>query len=120
MKIINKTEFYKLNDGTLYSEYKPCAFFGLKIKQTTLNNYNGEPFDFIYEDLIGNVLCNNTDEFVTTLKEAEQESTSFKLDFDCTERDGLYKEEQLFAIYEREDIIELIKKLNSLWQFQEK
>ena len=116
MKIINKTEFYELPNNTLYSEYEPCAFWGLKIKQKTLflDSQNKEPFDFIYEDLIGNVLSKNSNEFVDILEFAEENKTSFKLDFDCTERDGLFEKEQLFAIYEKEDLTELIKKLNSL------
>ena len=36
------------------------------------------------------------------------------MDFDCTERDGLYEEEQMFAIYEEEDLKCFIQKLNNL------
>ncbi len=33
---------------------------------------------------------------------------SYPLDFNCVSRDGVFKKEQLFAIYEKEDIEALI------------
>ena len=47
-----------------------------------------------------------------SLFEAEEKGNSFKLDFDCGERDGLYEDEELFAVYEKEDIVNFIRKLN--------
>lgn len=111
MKILNKQEFYKLPEGTLYSNYQPCVFSGLKIKQSTI--YDAEkPIDFIFESLIGNIDANDSGHFVDLLTESEEQKTSISLDFDCGERDGLYEEEALYAVYEKSDIEKFIAKLS--------
>lgn len=113
MKIVNKTEFYALHEGILYSDYKPCIFNDLKVKQSTI--YDGEkPIDFIYESLIGNIDADSSGYFVDMLDDAEKNKTSLPMDFECGERDGLFEEEQLFAIYEKNDLEDFIKKLESL------
>lgn len=113
MKIVNKTEFYALPEGTLYSDYEPCIFTSLKVKGSTL--YSEEkPIDFIYESLIGNIYAESSGHFVDMLDDAENNKTSLPMDFECGERDGLYEENQLFAIYEKKDLEDFIKKLESL------
>lgn len=113
MKIVNKTEFYALPKGTLYSDYEPCIFTSLKVKGLTL--YSEEkPIDFIYESLIGNIDADSSNHFVDMLDEAEKNKTSLPMDFECGERDGFYEETQLFAIYEKNDLEDFIKKLESL------
>lgn len=111
MKIVNKKEFYLLPNGTLYSKYERYGFQGLMVKQNTLY-YENKPIDFLYDDLIGNIDVQNSDEFIDKLYDAEINKTSLSMDFDCTERDGLYEDEQMFAIYEDEDLKCFIKKLN--------
>lgn len=112
MKIVNKQEFYNLPIGTLYSNYGEIWFSGLKIKGETIS-YENVPTDYCYENLIGNILHDNSNEFVEILEDAVKNKTSFELDFDCLKRDGLY-EDEMFAIYEEKDLLQLITKLQSL------
>lgn len=113
MRIIDKKEFYKLPKGTLYSDYDHVFFEDLKIKGETI--YSKEnPIDFYYEDLIGNIMCNNSDEYNEIPFESHKNKTSFELDFNCYERDGLYQENQMFAVYDKKDLIGLIQKLESI------
>lgn len=114
MKIINKEEFYKLPSGTLYSEYEPCIISELKIKQETIFGFNGEPIDWFYQDLIGNVKENVSLGYHETLEQSREDKASIELDFDSIERDGCFVEEQLFAVYEKGDLEGLISKLESL------
>ena len=113
MKIINKQEFYKLPSGTLYSDYDPCVFHGLKIKGDTIA-HDDTPRDFCYEDLIGNVKSGSSDELFDILDDAENHKTNFPLDFDSEERDGMYDEDSLYAIYDNDDVLGLIKRLKLL------
>ena len=113
MKIVNKIEFYTLPEGTLYSDYEPCIFTSLKVKKSTLYSEN-KPIDFIYESLIGNIDAESSNHFVNMLYDAEEKKTSLPLDFECEERDGLYEDSQLFAIYEKQDLENFIQKLQSL------
>lgn len=113
MRIVNKKEFLALPAGTLYSEYDPQVIDGLFIKGETIF-HGGIPRDYVYESLIGNVDANDSNEEFEILIDAEENGTSFKLDFDCRMRDGLFDDSKLYAIYEPEDIIGLINKLNGL------
>lgn len=113
MKIVNKSEFYQLPAGTLYCNYKPCIFYDLHVKGDTIYDEDKNPVDFIYESLVGNIKADSSDEFFTILNNVEAFGNSIELDFDCSERDGLYEDEQLFAIYEQKDIDGFIEKLKT-------
>lgn len=76
--------------------------------------HDGIPKDYIYKNLIGNIDAESSDDEFYILLNAEENGTSFKLDFDCSERDGFFDETQMYAIYDQEDIIGLINKLNGL------
>jgi hypothetical protein len=106
MRIVDKKEFYNLPSGTLYSEFEPSVFVGLKIKGDTII-YKGVPTDFFYEDLIGNV---DSDAFESYFA---KNGIEFNLDFDTLERDGLYEDDGLFAIYSKDEIIEFSQKIAS-------
>ena len=106
MKIINLTEFLKMPIGTIYSKYEPCYFSGLMVKDK-----NSGEIDFYYNDLIGNVDNENTGDFFDKCTEAEKSGKSLKLDFDIIGRDASYNKNQLFAVYEKEDIEGLVKTL---------
>ena len=114
MKIVNKQEFYALPYGTLYSKYAPMNFYGLKIKGDTIYGFSNEPIDFYYEDLIGNVEFDDSNELVGILDKAEKQKTSFPLEYNCSFRDGMFEQEESFAIYELTDIYQFIDKLKSL------
>lgn len=106
MRIVNKDEFMKLPDGTIYSLYKPCFFTGLFRKG---ENCNAE--DYYEMSLIGNVKCESSVDMAEILLAKEADSTSFELEFDCEGRNGMFESEQLYAIYESKDISGLIKTL---------
>lgn len=112
MRIVNKQDFYKLPCGTLYSDYVPMVFVGLKIKGET-SYYNGEPIDFYYENLIGNVDANSSGDYAEIMDKCEDGSVEFNLDFDVSERDGLYQEDSLYAIYSRDEIERFSSKIAS-------
>jgi len=109
MKIITKQEFYKLPAGTLYCDYQPYAFGELKIKGETII-IDGEPIDHRYGNLRGQVFEGDRqaedilDEALRTRKDIVMEIVDQE-DW----RDGLYNEEQLYAVYSKEEIKGLIK-----------
>lgn len=105
MKILNLEEFRKCPSGTLFSKYSPYVFDGLMVKGETLE------YDFIYQNLIGNIECHDSGEFGDKLEYAKETGESISLDFDCMGRDGLFEKNQLFAIYEEEDVKQFIKRI---------
>jgi hypothetical protein len=93
MKVVTRKEFLLLPSGTIYALHQPkddssCDYFGkLSIKSETWfkdNKDNNEPFDWLYFE-------------PTYLTEIENGKFS-------QSRDGLYEENQLFAIYDKTDI----------------
>lgn len=107
MKIINKLEFFKLPAGVLYHEYEPCVFRGLLVKGDSWES------DYIEMDLIGNIESQNSSQFVDILYEAEETGKSFNLDFDNYGRNGMFSNDQLYAVYEQEDLNQLIEFLKT-------
>jgi hypothetical protein len=105
MRIINRKEFLSMPKGTVYSHYVPQVADGLMVKYETLTN------DWVYQDLLFNVAGETSEEASEKLTDAEERGASFILDLHCGSRDGMYDDNQLFMVYEKEDVKRLIKKL---------
>ena len=112
MKIVNRNTFIQMPAGTLFMKYAPCHFGPLCIKGDSiifdLPVFSGAcPNDFYVQDL-NTVKANSSDEEFDILDSAEQFGNSFELWFDIEERDGMFDQDQLFAVYERSDVEALI------------
>lgn len=106
MKIVNFETFRKLPPGTIYCKYEPQVFRELEVKDETLD-YG----DFLCACLTGWVDSNGSDDTTEILYEAEKTGESFDLEVDCYGRDGMFEEDQLFAVYEKKDVEQLIQAL---------
>lgn len=110
MRIVDRTEFLSLPQGTVYSEFSPIVFDGLFVKASGAGAYLN---DWLYDDLIAPVECNGSDQFADILLEADADSNkSFPLDFEYTGRDGTFEKDQKFAVYELDDVRGLIARLS--------
>ena len=107
MKIITRKEFLKLPIGTVWSYYEPCCFQDLNIKASDLSGWET---DFLYDPIIGQIDTKSSDEFLEKCDFMEK-GGSVPMDFEATSREGLFDEDQLFAIYEKEDVEKLITRL---------
>jgi hypothetical protein len=105
MKIVNREDFLKLRAGTLYSKYELCNFGDLLIKGGSLEN------DWCFQQIADAIEAGDTGEFVDSLAKAKETGESVKMDFDCMGRDGMFEEDQLFAVWEDADVRGLIKRL---------
>ena len=97
--------------GTVYCKYKPCYFGQLCVKGDSI------PGDFYTGELtadVGLLAGNNSGEWLDLLDKYERTGESFDLDLEGEGRDGMYDEDQLFAVYERKDIEQLIARLQGL------
>jgi hypothetical protein len=107
MKIISRKQFMDMPLGTVFSYYQPCYFTGLHIKDSTAD-YDSP--DFIYSDLIGAVENDSSEDFTEKCERMEK-GESLPVDFELTGREGLFDDKLLYAIYEKEDVIKLIARL---------
>ncbi|GGX01476.1 hypothetical protein [Undibacterium macrobrachii] len=106
MRIVNRADFLDLPKGTVFSKYEPCIFGDLEIKGSTVCGK-----DFYVQQIADAVDANDSDEFGDVLFGAAQNGTSVKLDLDCEVRDGLFDADQLFAVWEKSDVLQLVERL---------
>lgn len=104
MKIVNRKEFLALPSGIVYSLYRPQVISGLFIKQESYSN------DWNYQDMIDSVDCNSSEERADILFGAEY-AENFRMDYYSIDRDGLFEEDQMFIVYDQDDMASLINRL---------
>jgi hypothetical protein len=106
MRIIQEPEFLTMPAGTLYAKYTPCSFGEIAIKDETVSA------TWWYQSLLpwfeG---ANDTGAWIDMLDAMVAGTAAAPLDFDCTEKDGLYEHDQLFAVLDRADVEALIARL---------
>jgi len=105
MRVVNRSVFLSLPAGTIFCKFEPLIFGDLLIKGETSSN------DFMYQSIADAVDYENTDHFVDLMDKAAKDGASVAMDFDCQSRDGLFDDNQLFAIWERQDVEGLIARL---------
>jgi hypothetical protein len=105
MRIVSKQEFYKLPQGTICAKFEPDIFGEPFVKLDTWYDIEDtDPIDYLYIPLWGMVDAQDTYKEGKILHEALTNKTSFKMDYDCSMRDGLFDEDQYYAVWEPEDI----------------
>jgi hypothetical protein len=106
MRIVNRKEFLALPSGTIFLKYAPINFGELCIKGGTTTSD-----DFFYVP-IPSADCFDTAEFCELFGNAQKDNLfSIPLDFETESRDGLWDQDQLFAVFEKKDIKQFIKVL---------
>lgn len=85
-------------------KYHPCIFEALSVKGDTL-----PPRDFTLAELSAPVYATDSGDHSAKLFDAEENGASLQLYFDCYWRDGCFEDNQLFAVYEKDDLAGLIE-----------
>lgn len=106
MRIVNRKEFLALPSMTLYSKYAPCYFEDLQIKGETW------PHDFLTHQVADAIKCTSSENFSDKLFCAQETGCSLEMDWTCWGRDGCFDEDQLFAVWETDDLKGLIGMLS--------
>lgn len=91
--------------GTVFAKYDPCIFGEIQVKGETWGN------DFLTQYLVDAIDCSGSDELYRLLHDAEHNGTELDMDFDCGSRDGLFDDDQLFAVFSKKDLKGLIVRL---------
>jgi hypothetical protein len=107
VKIVDRAAFLAMPKGTVYAKYTPSYFNDLAIKDDTLTGGT----DWFYQDIIGSIYCNDTGDFCDQLDASQVDGLSVRMDFEALGRDGLFEKDQLFAVWEPEDVRGLIGRL---------
>lgn len=102
MKLVDRKTFLQLPKGTVFQKYTPKMFEDLQIK--TKDKYTN---DFRADNPIG---CIDGDDFIADTDRLEN-GEEVKLHFHTSFRDGLFEEDEMYAIWNKEDIQGLIERL---------
>lgn len=108
MKIVDRKTFLNMPVGTVYSKYRPIIFGDLMIKGESIP-YN----DFLCQQISDAVGCEGSSDFCEKLTAAEKNGVSVDMDFDCQGRDGMFDDNQLFAVWSIEDVEKLVMRLQT-------
>lgn len=109
MKIVDRKMFIAMPEGVVFAKYEPCNFGDLCIKGESITWENGN--DFYYQDINAAVDSHSCGEFADKLFESQEKGTSVGMNFHVQGRDGLFDKDQLFAVWEPEDVRALIARL---------
>lgn len=112
MKIVDRETFLSLPSGTLFSKCEPWIFDHLTIKGPTCGN------DFMEQQIVDAVNANDTGEHIDLLEDSLETRSSIPLDFHSMGRDGCFDRDQLFAVWERQDVRDLIDRLSEALEEQ--
>ena len=106
MKIMSREEFLAIEHEVVYSNYEPIVFGKLAIKIGQCGN--NDWFLCIIPD---SIKAKTSDEYVLLLDRAEKTGESVSLDFESSSRDGCFEDDGMYAVWERDDVIQLINRL---------
>ena len=113
MKIVDRKTFLELPPGTVYAKYQPHMYDEMAIKEDTIKLDDGTPIDWIYQSIIPSFRNSNGSDDFDLVGPMVDGGQSAELDYHCCGRDGCFEDEQLFAIWEREDHAALISRLTA-------
>lgn len=113
MKIVNRTTFLAMPEGTVYAKYQPSIFEGLCIKGDTISRLDdGVAIDWFYQDIGADAIeSHDSGEWGALLEESELTGRELEMDYDMQGRDGCFEDDQLFAVLSKKDVAQLIERL---------
>jgi hypothetical protein len=106
MKIVDRKTFLAMPEGTVFSKYEPCIFSELKIKGANC----GED-DFLVQEIADAVRMEDGESSFDMFTRVNDLRESVPMDLYCEGRDGLFDQDQLFAVWEDGDVAALISRL---------
>lgn len=112
MKIVNRKEFLLLPEATLYATHYESDGFGcLCMKYKTYFDDDNNPITWNYMELGNFDDYNNSEERYKKIDAMKEIGSEFPLRLNAVSRDGLYDQDQLFAVYDIEDTKRIIEVL---------
>jgi len=129
MRLYNKKDFFKLQTPVIFSYYRAGTFQGLCVCTEFLQGSDGEFIDYFNVDLLcTGIMPKLKDETLRAYsirKELQPEEfgyelietqgEEFEMDLDCGGRDGRYEDDEIFAVYGKTDLLNLINKLQEVY-----
>jgi hypothetical protein len=106
MKIYTREKFMELPSGTIFAKGKPWYWGTLHIKHDTII-HEGKAIDFVVQDLIS-IEAHDSGQWSERQDEMLEAGASYPLN-EGAGRDGCFDDEDLFLVYEIEDLTALAR-----------
>ena len=118
MRIVNRKDFLKLSAGTLFMKFpkqpKDQGHFDVSYSGEIMIKAETSGDDFYLQRLVpwfeG---VTDSGEWLDTWVAMTHGAPSPPLDYACTERDGLFDQDQLFVVWEKEDFLRMMGRLET-------
>lgn len=107
MRLLSRAEFLRQPAGVVYAKAEPCVFEDLCIKGESW------PTDFWAVEGLGGCLAFDHEGQLMEAFDQMEAGHSWPMDFETETRDGLFDEDQLFAVFEAADVAALIARLQA-------
>lgn len=105
MRIVNRAEFLAMPTGTVFNKWTPLILGDPCIKGATWGN------DFLVQYL-DQIQSPEFEDYMDSLYRLEA-GVEIPMDFDSGSRDGLFDDDQLFAVWSDADVEALITRLQN-------
>ncbi len=106
MKIVDRTTFLAMPEGTVFSKFAPCYFEDMCIKGETIGGC-----DFCVQAIGDAIAYQSEMEFTSAMQDAMDHGDILAMDFNTQGRDGCFDDAQLFAVWDSADVEALIARL---------
>lgn len=111
MRIYRRADFLSLPAGTIFCKGKPWYFGSLHVKGDSLeNDFCARDLCWINSDSGDGERDSGTD--FGALDEMLEEGTSYPIE-DCEGRDGCFNDDDLFLVYEADDLRALMRDIEN-------
>lgn len=100
MKILTRGNFMKMPEGTIFAKGNPWYFDDLSIKAQSIDE------DFVCMSLV-DIGADDSGEWFSRLNEMLETGASYPFVNDNYGRDGCFDEEEIFLVFERDDLMKL-------------
>jgi len=101
MRIRSLENFLEYPPGTIFAKYIPHIFGDLSIKGESIPDTE----DFLYISIADAIDTYGSEDFFILLDRATETIESIPMNFENMIRDGMFINDQLFSVWEVEDII---------------
>lgn len=104
MRIVDRDTFLALPNGTVFAKYEPVVFGPLAVKRESLRGV-----DFFYSSITDEVDAGDPFELLERCDHSQKTGENVVMDFNTWGRDGCFNADQLFAVWDCEDVEGLIE-----------
>lgn len=112
MRIVDRKTFLSLPPNTVYSiSHWTDKTLSTSITDLLIKGDTVAKSDY-YEQTIPDFDCESLDDKFDAIEKAVKEGASLKTDFRVESRNSMFDENQMYAVWEKEDIERLIERLN--------